>query len=130
MSGVSRGVSKGFVIASAIGLLAAVSLTGAPADAQWAPPPPEYIATTEPVYFEGHATYWYGNRWNWRDEHGGWSHYDREPGFLAEHRARFAPVQHSWERGGAAERGGGERGGGGPGGGERGGGGSHGGGRR
>ena len=46
-------LSKGFAIVSAIGALAAVFLVGAPAAAQWAPPPPEYIATTEPVYYEG-----------------------------------------------------------------------------
>jgi hypothetical protein len=68
---------------SATGALAAVFLAGAPAAAQWAPPPPEYIATTEPVYFEGHASYWYGNHWVWRDEHGAWAHYDHEPPFLA-----------------------------------------------
>jgi uncharacterized membrane protein YgcG len=122
--------SKGFLIASAIGVLAAVSLTGVSADAQWAPPPPEYVATTEPVYYEGHAAYWYGNHWNWRDEHGGWNHYGQEPGFLADHRAHFAPVRHSWVGGGGAGRGGGERGGGAQGGGEHGGGGSRGGGRR
>ncbi|MGD0530461.1 MAG: hypothetical protein ABSE49_35335 [Polyangiaceae bacterium] len=129
MSGVIVTASKGFLIASAIGVLAAVSLTGVPADAQWAPPPPEYVATTEPVYYEGHAAYWYGNHWNWRDEHGAWNHYDQEPGFLADHRAHFAPVRHSWVGGGGAGRGGSERGGGTQGGGEHGGG-SHGGGRR
>jgi hypothetical protein len=30
-------------------------------------PPDAYIATTEPVYFEGHAAYWYGGRWFYRD---------------------------------------------------------------
>ena len=100
MPGVIVTASKGFVIASAIGVLAAVFLTGVPADAQWAPPPPEYVATTEPVYYEGHAAYWYGNHWNWRDAHGGWNHYDREPPALAERRMHAAPVRRSFEHGG------------------------------
>jgi hypothetical protein len=91
-------MSKGFAIAPAIGALALVFLTGAPAAAQWAPPPPEFIASTEPVYYEGHAAYWYGGRWFWRDEHGGWGHYDHEPPFLADRRAHFPPPRRSWER--------------------------------
>jgi hypothetical protein len=90
--------SKVFVIASAVGALAAVSLIGAPAAAQWVPPPPEVVATLDPVYYEGHAAYWYGNHWYWRDEHGGWNHYDNEPAFLADHRAHFPPVRHSYTR--------------------------------
>ena len=30
-------------------------------------PPDAYIATTDPVYFEGHASYWYGGRWYYRE---------------------------------------------------------------
>ncbi|MCL2448139.1 MAG: hypothetical protein FWD17_04245 [Polyangiaceae bacterium] len=67
----------------ATGMLA----TARPAAAQLviAPPPPVVIATTPPVYYEGHAAYWYGNRWVWRDGHG-WHAYDREPGYLHDHR--------------------------------------------
>jgi hypothetical protein len=93
-------LGRAFVTTFAVGALAAVSLIGTTANAQWAPPPPEYIATTEPVYYEGHAAYWYGNHWYWRDEHGGWGHYDREPPFLADRRAHFAPARRSWERAG------------------------------
>lgn len=57
---------------------------GSPAIAQWDPPPPEFIATTEPAYYEGHAAYGYNNHWFWRDERGGWNHYDHEPAFLAD----------------------------------------------
>jgi len=89
--------SKGFLIISAVGALATVTLLGAPAAAQWAPPPPEVIATVAPVYYEGHAAYWYNNHWSWRDEHGAWNHYDNEPAFLADHRAHFAPGRRSWE---------------------------------
>jgi hypothetical protein len=93
-------LSRGLAIVSTVGAFAAVSLMGAPAGAQWAPPPPEYIATTEPVYYEGHAAYWYGGHWAWRDEHGGWNHYDHEPPALADRRAHFAPVRRSYGHGG------------------------------
>ncbi len=91
-------LSKGFVILSAVGAVATVSLIGTPAAAQWAPPPAEYVATTEPTYYEGHAAYWYGGHWSWRDAHGGWNHYDNEPASLAERRAHAPPVRRSWER--------------------------------
>jgi hypothetical protein len=95
-----KGLSKGLVILSAVGALAAVATIGAPAAAQWVPPPAEYVASTEPVYYEGHAAYWYGNAWYWHDEHGAWQHYDHEPQFLADHRAHFPPVRRSWAHGG------------------------------
>ena len=89
-------LSKGLVIVSAAGAFAAVSLMGASAGAQWAPPPPEFVATTEPTYYEGHAAYWYGGRWAWRDEHGAWNHYDHEPPALADRRAHFPPVRRDY----------------------------------
>lgn len=78
----------------AAGALAATSLVGTPAAAQWAPPPPEVIATTDPVYYEGHAAYWYGGHWLWRDGHGAWNHYDREPAFLADRRMHSPPARY------------------------------------
>ena len=93
-------LSHGLVLASALGALSATALIATPAAAQWAPPPPEVIATTEPVYYEGHAAYWYANHWFWRDPHGVWNHYDREPAFLANRRAHFAPVRVHYERAG------------------------------
>ena len=95
-------VSKALAGVSAVGALAAISLIGTPAAAQWVPPPAEYIATTEPVYYDGHAAYWYNNHWFWRDGQGAWNHYDAEPAFLADHRAHAAPVRVSPERGGPA----------------------------
>jgi hypothetical protein len=102
-------LSKGLVIVSAVGALAAVSAIGSTAAAQWAPPPPEYIATTAPVYYEGHAAYWYGNHWYWHDEHGAWNHYDHEPAALADRRAHGAPARQSYGHGGAAVGHGGRR---------------------
>lgn len=61
-------------------------------------PPDAYIATTEPVYFEGHAAYWYGGRWYYRDG-GRWNHYDREPAGLREHRGQGPPGRRNYEPG-------------------------------
>jgi hypothetical protein len=60
-------------------------------------PPDAYIATTEPVYFEGHAAYWYGNRWYYRDG-ARWSHYDREPPVLYQRRMQAPPVRRTYEQ--------------------------------
>ncbi len=89
-------LSRAIAIVSAVGAIAAVSLISTPASAQWVPPPPEVVATLEPTYYEGHASYWYNNHWYWRDAHGGWNHYDTEPAWLADHRAHFPPARHSW----------------------------------
>jgi hypothetical protein len=63
-------------------------------------PPDEYIATTEPMYFDGRATYWYGGRWYYRDG-GRWNHYDREPRGLYQRRMEGPPVRRTYEaRGG------------------------------
>ena len=98
MSRTIASLSKGLATVSAVGALAAVVLAAAPADAQWVPPPPEVVGTLDPVYYEGHAAYWYNNHWYWRDAHGGWNHYDNEPAFLADRRAHFAPVRHTYFR--------------------------------
>ncbi|MGH7294844.1 MAG: hypothetical protein ACRELB_07925 [Polyangiaceae bacterium] len=86
-------LSKGLVIATAAGALAAVSLVTTRAEAQWRPPPPEVYVVSEPVWYQGHPHYWYGNHWYWRDEHGAWQHYEHEPPFLVEHH-RHHPVEY------------------------------------
>jgi hypothetical protein len=59
-------------------------------------PPDSFIATTEPFYFEGHAAYWYGNRWYYRDGNH-WGHYDREPAGLAQRRMQGGPRRRTYE---------------------------------
>lgn len=59
-------------------------------------PPDGYIATTEPVYFEGRPAYWYGNRWYYRDG-GRWSYYHSEPRELYGRRVPAAPPQRVYE---------------------------------
>jgi hypothetical protein len=59
-------------------------------------PPDAYIATADPYYFDGHASYWYGNRWYYRDG-GHWAHYDHEPPALYQRRIQAAPARRSYE---------------------------------
>ena len=59
-------------------------------------PPDAYIATTDPVYFDGHAAYWYGNRWYYRDG-ARWSHYDREPAGLYQRRMQGSARRRTYE---------------------------------
>jgi hypothetical protein len=59
-------------------------------------PPDAYIATTDPVYFDGHASYWYGDRWYYRDG-ARWNYYHTEPAELARHRASGPPARRTYE---------------------------------
>jgi hypothetical protein len=83
------GVGVSGVLAACLGLgvLGSVSLTSSVASAQEVAPPAEYIATAEPVYYEGHPAYWYGNRWYYRNG-GAWAYYHSEPGYLHDWRGR------------------------------------------
>ena len=88
--------SKGVLCAGAI----ALSLSAAPARAQVVveiSPPAEFIATASPVYYEGHAAYWYGNRWYYRDGRA-WRFYRDEPAHLRENRGRHEPVRQFYGR--------------------------------
>ena len=63
-------------------------LTATPAQAQIrieVSPPFWFIATASPVYFDGHATYWYGDHWYYRDG-GAWRYYNDEPSHLRDYR--------------------------------------------
>jgi hypothetical protein len=75
---------KGALLMGAI----SAALAAAPAQAQVEVrigPPAWYIATTRPTYYEGHASYWYGNRWHYR-EGNRWRAYREEPRYLRERR--------------------------------------------
>ena len=60
-------------------------------------PPDGYVATATPIYFEGHAAYWYGDRWYWRDG-GRWHGYREEPTYLRDARVRSPPVRQYYGR--------------------------------
>ncbi len=51
----------------------------------YAAPPPEYVATTQPVYYEGRAAYYYGNTWRYH-ENGRWNAYRGDPEGLRQYR--------------------------------------------
>ena len=59
-------------------------------------PPDAYIATTEPVYYEGRPSYYYGNRWYYRDG-GRWNHYEHEPPMLYQRRSQAPPMRRRYE---------------------------------
>lgn len=67
-------------------------------------PAPEFIATTQPIFFEGHAAYWFGGRWYYR-EGNAWRYYRDEPAFLRDRRMHREPERHFYGR----EHGGGYR---------------------
>ena len=65
-------------------------------DAQAQPwPPVTYIASYEPIYYNGFAHYLWHDHWYYRD-HGGWRGYATEPGFLHDHRGEWAHRWHHW----------------------------------
>lgn len=61
-------------------------------------PPFWFVASARPVYFEGRATYWYGNRWYYRDG-GSWRYYNNEPTYLRNHRGSDQRNRHHYWRG-------------------------------
>jgi hypothetical protein len=81
-----------FVACAAVPLAAIVYSTDARADA-W--PPGSYIASYEPIYYNGFPHYFWRDHWYYRD-HGAWRGYDHEPGFLHDHRGEWAHHWHHW----------------------------------
>ena len=74
--------------------LGAAFAIGAPGDAQAqevyiAPPPPAYIATVQPEYYEGHPVYFYNGNWHYRDGAGHWAYYHGEPAYLHDRRGHW-----------------------------------------
>ncbi|HXB55152.1 MAG TPA: hypothetical protein VN461_10240 [Vicinamibacteria bacterium] len=60
-------------------------------------PPAAFIATAAPVYFQGHAAYWYGGHWHYREGRE-WRTYSEEPRYLHEYRAHHEPERHYYGR--------------------------------
>ncbi len=58
-------------------------------------PPAAYVASYSPVYYNGFAHYYYGNRRYYRD-HGAWRSYDHEPEYLGGYRGRWESYHHHW----------------------------------
>lgn len=94
---------RALIAAIAFGTIAAatagceVGLVGEPGPAYYDDYPPDaYVATTEPVYYEGRPVYWYRDRWYYREGRA-WRHYEREPPALYQHRNAGPPVRHRYE---------------------------------
>jgi len=89
------------LLKGALGLGAIVAcLASTPAQAQIrieVGPPAWYIATNRPVYYEGHASYWYGNQWHYREGRR-WQTYREEPRFLRDQREHRADSRHYYGR--------------------------------
>ena len=77
-------------------LCAAGALVSADAAAQYPPPPPAYVASYHPIYYNGYAHYWYNSHWYYRDRGGAWRWYDREPEYLRGHHAEWERYHHRW----------------------------------
>ena len=74
-------------------LLGAGAVVCAPREAQaqlriYFPPPPVFIATTTPEYYEGRPVNYHHDNWYYRD-HRGRNYYRTEPGYLHERRERW-----------------------------------------
>jgi hypothetical protein len=86
-----------FVTAAALPLLAvgAYSLEAKAQVVVQVGPPSAYIASYEPIYYNGFAHYLWHDHWYYRD-HGAWHWWDHEPGFLHDHRGEWAHHWHHW----------------------------------
>jgi hypothetical protein len=71
-------------------------------------PDDSFVATADPVYFDGQANYYYGDRWYYRGSGGRWSSYGSEPSYLRAYRGAHPTVVRGGARGGVR---GGARGG-------------------
>ena len=92
--------------AAALGVMVCgtVSVTGCSGEVYAEPayyPPPGYLATAAPVYYEGRPAYYYNDRWYFRSG-GGWGYYRSEPGYLYNHRTIYGAPAHAYVRGGGA----------------------------
>ena len=91
-----KSMTKGALLSGAIML----SLLSTPALAQIEIqlfPPVSFRATARPVYWEGHASYWYQGRWYYR-EGNDWRYYHEEPVHLREYRTNREPPRQNYER--------------------------------
>jgi hypothetical protein len=91
-------MSKALILAIALGLGLGSSTEARAQIVITIAPPAAYIATSEPEYFEGRPVYWYNNNWYYR-YHGRWSYYRREPVYLRDRRAHWAPARRVEHRG-------------------------------
>ncbi len=90
-------LSKGALLAGAIAGCLASSPAQAQVEIRFSSPPAWYIATNRPVYYEGRPSYWYGNRWHYREGRA-WRQYRDEPRYLRDYRGRHRGDRHYYGR--------------------------------
>ncbi len=73
-------------------------------------PSDAFVATEEPVYYDGMPVYFWGGLWYYRTLNG-WGYYPREPPYLQQYRAAHPAVGRGGGRGRGGARGGGRSGG-------------------
>lgn len=91
-------ISKAVILAIALAIALGSSTEARAQIVVTIAPPAAYIATSQPEYFEGRPVYYYNNSWYYRD-HGRWSYYRREPVYLRDRRAHWAPARRVEHRG-------------------------------
>jgi hypothetical protein len=93
-----RIISK-ILVSALLPLAAGVAVTAeapsAEAQVVYYYPPASYVASYRPVYYNGYAHYWYGNRWWYRD-HGAWRGYVTEPAYLYGYRGEWGRHYYGW----------------------------------
>jgi hypothetical protein len=94
---IARALALGAIVVATPGCVPGIGVYGGGYDGDY--PPDSYIGTTEPIFFDGRANYWYGGRWNYR-EGGRWNRYDREPAALNQRRMQGLPARRNFERSG------------------------------
>jgi hypothetical protein len=93
--------TKIFVVTAALSVFAPVAIAQDADDY----PPPEVVATLTPVYYEGHAAYWWHNQWHYRDGRGAWGRYQAEPRVLHDQRYGHGFDRHYYAGGHHEEHG-------------------------
>jgi hypothetical protein len=79
----SLGVAAGLSLVAPVEASAQEVVVTYPGDA--------YVATAEPVYYNGVAHYWYRDRWYYRDGRNWAWYHGGEPGYLHDYRFRRWP---------------------------------------
>ncbi len=102
MSRCAHGALKAAALAALVS--GTMALAGCSAEVVAEPayyPPPGYLATVTPVYYEGRPAYYYNDRWYFRSG-AGWGYYRNEPAYLYHHRTVVGAPAHAYVRGGGA----------------------------
>jgi hypothetical protein len=59
-------------------------------------PTPAYVASYQPIYYNGYAHYYWNNHWVYRDRVGVWHGYATEPPVLWARRGEWVSRRYYW----------------------------------